>query len=166
MEILLQGLTKRFGRNKALDGFDLAISPGSVVAFVGENGAGKSTLLRILAGIDVPDDGFVFYNHVIFDRENMDLRKRLGFIPDMPLLLYDQTVARNISTFAALYGKTLENRETSFSEWIENSGCAPLMKRKACEALARSDLEGRSRVCRGDRARALAGGRTFRLGNG
>ena len=131
MHIALQGLTKTFGRTKALDGFDLHVPPSSIIALVGENGAGKSTLLRILAGISVPDRGMVHYDSVVFDRENMDLRKRLHFIPDMPLLFQDQTVARNIATFAALYGKTLEGREEEFSKWLEDSGCAPLMKRQA-----------------------------------
>ncbi len=131
MHIALQSLTKTFGRIRALDGFSLHIPPGSIIALVGENGAGKSTLLRILAGISVPDDGLVLYDSVIFDRENMDLRKRLHFTPDMPLLFQDQSVARNIATFTALYGKSLDGREDEFAGWLEKSGCAPLMKREA-----------------------------------
>lgn len=131
MHITLQGVRKKYGRIDALDGFDLNISPSSIIALVGENGAGKSTLLRILAGISVPDEGMVLYDSVVFDRENMDLRKRLHFIPDMPLLFQDQSVARNIATFAALYGKDLTGREKEFGKWLEDSGCASLMKREA-----------------------------------
>ncbi len=131
MHIALQGVSKTFGHIKALDGFDLDVPPSSVIAVVGENGAGKSTLLRILAGISVPDQGMVLYDSVIFDRENMDLRKRLHFTPDMPLLFQDQTVARNISTFAALYGKTLDGREEEIGAWLADIGCASLMKRQA-----------------------------------
>ena len=131
MHIALQGVTKTFGRIKALDGFDLDVPPSSIIALVGENGAGKSTLLRILAGISVPDQGMVLYDSIIFDRENMDLRKRLHFVPDMPLLFQDQSVARNIATFAALYGKTLEGRGEEFGAWLEDIGCTPLMKREA-----------------------------------
>lgn len=131
MEIFLQGITKTYGRSKALDGFDLQIPSSSIVALVGENGAGKSTLLRILAGVNVPDDGHVFYDSVVFDRENMGLRKRLHFTPDMPLLFHDQSVARNISTLTALYGKTLDGREEQFSRWLKDCGCAELVKRQA-----------------------------------
>lgn len=131
MHIALQGVSKTFGSIKALNRFDLDIPPSSIVAIVGENGAGKSTLLRIFAGVSVPDDGMVLYDSVIFDRENMNLRKRLHFIPDMPLLFSDQTVARNIATFAALYGKTLDGREEEFGAWLADSGCAPLMRRQA-----------------------------------
>ena len=131
MHIEIQGLRKTFGRTRALWDFELRVPPSSVVALVGENGAGKSTLLRILAGISVPDEGLVTYDSVIFDREQMELRKRLHFIPDMPLLFLEQTVTRNISTFTALYGKTLDGREEEFTEWLRQTGGAPLMKQIA-----------------------------------
>jgi ABC-type multidrug transport system ATPase subunit len=131
MHIELQGVSKTFGNTKALDHFDLNIPPSSLIALVGENGAGKSTLLRLLAGVSVPDEGMVRYDSVIFDRENMSLRKRLHFTPDMPLLFADQTVARNIATFAALYGKTLDGREEEIGRWLADIGCAHLMKRSA-----------------------------------
>lgn len=131
MHIELLGLFKSFGSTVALRDFDLSIPPASIIALVGENGAGKSTLLRILAGVSVPDRGHVRYDSTTFSRENMELRKRLHFIPDTPLLFAEETVARNIATFAALYGKSLDGRETDFSKWIEEIGCAAFMKRKA-----------------------------------
>jgi putative phosphonate transport system ATP-binding protein len=54
-------LTLRFGRVAALDGVDLAIWPGEVVAIVGESGSGKTTLLRVLSGLMAPDSGRVDY---------------------------------------------------------------------------------------------------------
>ncbi len=51
------GLVRRFGRKAAIDGVDLAIPPGGIVALVGPNGAGKSTLLNLLAGLLAPTDG-------------------------------------------------------------------------------------------------------------
>ncbi|NKE47008.1 phosphonate C-P lyase system protein PhnK [Roseomonas frigidaquae] len=54
-------LTLRFGRIAALDGVDLDIHPGEVVAIVGESGSGKTTLLRVLSGLMRPDAGEVSY---------------------------------------------------------------------------------------------------------
>ena len=54
-------LMLRFGRVAALDGVDLAIWPGEVVAIVGESGSGKTTLLRVIAGLMRPDAGRVDY---------------------------------------------------------------------------------------------------------
>lgn len=57
--VRVQGLRKSFGGVQALKGVDLDIRPGEVHGLVGANGAGKSTLIRLLAGVDVPDDGLL-----------------------------------------------------------------------------------------------------------
>ncbi len=54
-----RGVSVRIGSRQALEGVDLAVAPGELIAIVGPNGAGKSTLLRALAGLVAPDDGRV-----------------------------------------------------------------------------------------------------------
>ena len=55
----VRGLARRFGATQALDGVDLAIAPGEVVALMGANGAGKSTLVKIICGAVQPDRGHI-----------------------------------------------------------------------------------------------------------
>ena len=55
----LRGITKKFGAVRALNGIDLDIYAGEVVAIVGDNGAGKSTLVKILAGVHPPESGTI-----------------------------------------------------------------------------------------------------------
>lgn len=129
MHIELQNVSKSFLRTRALTNVSLSVPPASIVALLGENGAGKSTLLRILAGVCVPDSGLVRYDGKVFNRENIPLRKRLHFTPDMPLLFPDQTVARNIATFAALYERPTVGREEFLAHWLEETGSAALMRR-------------------------------------
>jgi putative phosphonate transport system ATP-binding protein len=57
-----RGLELHFGRVAALDGVDLDIWPGEVVAIVGESGSGKTTLLRVLSGLAAPDAGSVVFD--------------------------------------------------------------------------------------------------------
>src|SRR4051812_10501425 len=55
--LLMQGVHKRFGATLALNGVDLSVNAGEVIALVGENGAGKSTLMKVLSGAIQPDQG-------------------------------------------------------------------------------------------------------------
>ncbi len=52
-----RGLVKTFGRVVGLDGVDLELFPGEVLAIIGDNGAGKSTLIKCLTGAEIPDEG-------------------------------------------------------------------------------------------------------------
>lgn len=128
MHIDLQDVSKSFARTKVLDSLSLNVPPSSIIALLGENGAGKSTLLRILAGVCVPDSGIVRYDGKTFSRENLALRKRLHFTPDMPLLFPDQTAAYNLSTMGALYDKHIEGREEYLTHWLGETGAAAFMR--------------------------------------
>ena len=57
--IELRGLTKSFGTVPAVDGIDLTIEPGEIVAFLGPNGAGKTTTIDMVLGLSRPDAGTV-----------------------------------------------------------------------------------------------------------
>jgi D-xylose transport system ATP-binding protein len=58
--LALHGVTKRFGAVQALEGVDLEVHAGEVVALVGDNGAGKSTLVKIISGIYSADEGEIY----------------------------------------------------------------------------------------------------------
>jgi ABC-type multidrug transport system ATPase subunit len=111
MEIVLDGLTKRFGSQRALDDVSLTISAGQIVAVLGPNGAGKTTFLRCLSAIMAPDSGRIFYDGEVFNRGRVDLRRRLNFLPEFPLVFPQHSVARNIGMILALYG--IENGDAA-----------------------------------------------------
>jgi ABC-type multidrug transport system ATPase subunit len=104
MQIVLASVSKRFGGLRALDAVSLTIDPGQIVAVLGANGAGKTTLLRCLSAIAAPDSGHILYDGEQFHRGRIDLRKRLNFLPDFPVVFPQLTVARYIAMLIGLYG--------------------------------------------------------------
>ncbi len=81
MELVIQQVSKRYGRDKwGLKDFSLSLSPG-VWGLLGPNGAGKSTLMRILATITRPTEGHVFWNGEDIFKNPNTLRSVLGYLP-------------------------------------------------------------------------------------
>ncbi len=74
------GLTKRFGRHRALDGIDLTIPAGQVFGYLGPNGAGKTTTIRLLAGLLRPTSGTASVLGMDVARERDRMQSRLGYL--------------------------------------------------------------------------------------
>jgi rhamnose transport system ATP-binding protein len=96
----LEGVRKSFGGVRALDGVDLQLHAGQVVALVGENGAGKSTAVKILTGLYRPDAG-----RILLRGEPVELhgahdawRRGITAVHQEPVMFDDLTVAENIFT--------------------------------------------------------------------
>lgn len=130
MHIELQRVLKTYGKTRALDAADLNVPPSSIVAVLGENGAGKSTLLRLLAGVSAPEGGSVRLDGHVLHRERLDLRARMLFTPDTPLLFAEQTVARNIAMYRGIYKIPLDRDEERLREWLRLTGVAEMMEKR------------------------------------
>ncbi|RLG82730.1 MAG: sugar ABC transporter ATP-binding protein, partial [Thermoprotei archaeon] len=63
VDVHLRGITKRFGRTVAVDGIDLDVNDGEFIVLLGPSGCGKTTTLRIIAGLEKPDRGRVFFGN-------------------------------------------------------------------------------------------------------
>jgi rhamnose transport system ATP-binding protein len=94
----LEGVYKRFGATRALEGAGITLYPGEVHALVGENGAGKSTLIKAMTGIYQPDDGVI-----CLDGEPVELSssadaqgRGIVAIYQEPMIFPDLSVAENI----------------------------------------------------------------------
>jgi len=79
--ISAEGLTKSFGRTRALDGLDLEVRPGEVHGFLGPNGAGKSTTINVLMGLLRPDGGAVRLLGGDPLADAVDLHRRIAYVP-------------------------------------------------------------------------------------
>jgi len=78
--ILTEGLVKRYGRNRGLDGLDLEVQPGEVYGFLGPNGAGKTTTIRLLLDLIRPTQGRATVLGLDPRRDGVALRRRVGYL--------------------------------------------------------------------------------------
>ena len=99
------GLTKRYGDLVAVDGLDLAIPAGSVFGFIGPNGAGKSSTLRMLMGLTRRTSGEARVLGVDVGARDPALRRRLGYVPEVPTLYRWMRVREAIGFCRTLYGR-------------------------------------------------------------
>ncbi len=79
--IEIEGLSKSFGKTKAVDGLDMVVAPGEIAGFLGPNGAGKSTTIRVLLGLLRSDAGAVRVLGADPWRDAVDLHRRLAYVP-------------------------------------------------------------------------------------
>jgi ABC-2 type transport system ATP-binding protein len=99
----LEGLTKRYPGVTALN--DLSIDlPRGLVGLVGANGAGKTTMFRLLLGLAKPTEGHIEVVGIDVAKHPIEVRSRLGYMPEHDCLPLDQTAADVVSTFGELSG--------------------------------------------------------------
>ncbi len=96
MSIEVRNLNKAFGKTVVCDALNLDIPAGELVALLGPSGSGKTTLLRIIAGLEVPDSGHVFFHGE--DSTRTDVRERnVGFVFQHYALFGHMTIFENVA---------------------------------------------------------------------
>ena len=102
--IEVQGLSKRFGDVRALDGVDFRAEDGRITGLLGPNGAGKSTALRILCTVLSADSGVVRLGGVDVRDDPLAVRRGIGVLPHNANLYGNLTARENIAYYASLQG--------------------------------------------------------------
>jgi putative spermidine/putrescine transport system ATP-binding protein len=117
----MQGLQRFFGDVKALDGFNLQIQTGELVALLGPSGCGKTTALRLLAGLDMPDGGKIFVDGK--DITNIPANKReMGMVFQAYSLFPNLTAIENVAFGLKVRGKDSATRLKKANELLELVG--------------------------------------------
>ena len=107
----VQNLVKRYGDRNAVDGLSFTVEDGQVFGFLGPNGAGKSTTMNIMTGYLAPTQGRVLIDGLDIAAEPETARRRIGYLPELPPLYPDMTVAEYLRFCAEL--KKLPRAEQS-----------------------------------------------------
>ncbi len=93
----IKNLTKFYGSNKALDNISFSVKNGEIMGFLGPNGAGKSTTMNIICGCISPGSGSVTVGGFDVLENPKEVKKQIGYLPEIPPLYPDMTVKEYLS---------------------------------------------------------------------
>ncbi len=130
MSLVIDGLSKRFGRIQALDNLSLEIPAGHVFGFLGANGAGKTTTMRIALGVLRADAGTITWGGV--DHRQMR-RATWGYLPEERGLYPKMTVLDQLVFFTRLHGLSVEAATAEARAWLTRLRVPDFASRRAGE---------------------------------
>lgn len=132
MSVLVDKVSRNYGDQKALDNVSFEIPAGRITGFLGPNGAGKSTMMKIITGYIPATSGRVTIDGVEVGPDNVDLKRRIGYLPENNPLYPDMYVREYLSFVASFYLSGAE-RDRAVSDIIEVTGLAPEKRKRIGE---------------------------------
>ena len=117
--ITIQGLTKHFGTQTAVNNLSLEVQPGMIVGLLGPNGAGKTTTLKMLTGMLKPDSGTALICGVDVVTHPMEAKRLLGFVPDSGAVYESLTGLEFLLMVAALYGISEDEARPRIRQFLD-----------------------------------------------
>jgi ABC-2 type transport system ATP-binding protein len=131
--ISVRNLTKTFGRTVAVDDITFDVSRGEVLGFLGPNAAGKTTTMRILTCYLTPDRGAAtLAGHSILN-ESLEVRKRVGYLPESAPLYQDMDVVSYLTFVAEVRGIPHEETRRRIHRMVETCGLEKVLGRNIGE---------------------------------
>ena len=106
--IEVNGISKSYGKVKALQDVSFSVGKGEVFGLIGPDGAGKTSMYRILCTLLLADEGTATVDGFDVVKQMTDIRKRVGYMPGRFSLYQDLTVEENLKFFATLFGTTVD----------------------------------------------------------
>jgi ABC-2 type transport system ATP-binding protein len=122
MSVIVNGLTKIYGKQKALDGISFEVKPGEILGFLGPNGAGKSTTMKILTGYLPQTEGRATVCGFDVNTQSMEARKKIGYLPELNPLYTDMYIKEYLLFSAGLQGLNGKIAEAAVESMISKTG--------------------------------------------
>lgn len=127
--IEISNLVKKYGDHVAVDNLSLTIEPGKIYGLLGPNGAGKSTTMNILTGYIGATSGTVKINGYDILEQPEEAKKCVGYLPELPPLYMDMTVAEYLKFVAELKKIDKKKRKEMINEAMEMTGVSDVSER-------------------------------------
>ncbi|WP_017326914.1 ABC transporter ATP-binding protein [Synechococcus sp. PCC 7336] len=122
--IAVEHLTKEYGDFTAIRDLNFTVASGEILGFLGPNGAGKTTSMRILAGYLPATSGTARIAGYDVSEQSMDVRQRIGYLPETPPLYIDMTVESYLNFVAEIKGVSAGDRPQSVDRAIDRCNLA------------------------------------------
>ncbi|NUQ14083.1 MAG: ATP-binding cassette domain-containing protein [Flavobacteriales bacterium] len=122
MDIRIEGLTKRYGQQAAVDGIGLHVRPGEVLGFLGPNGAGKTTTMKMICGLLAPDAGSIEVGGRSVLTDPQAVRRHIGYLPENNPLYEDMPVLDHLRFAARLQGLSPERIRERLGDMVRVCG--------------------------------------------
>lgn len=120
--IEVKNLKKYYGLTKAVDGVSFSLKKGEILGFLGPNGAGKSTTMKILTSYLPHDEGSVTVDGFSVETHPLEVRKRLGYLPENTPIYEEMGVIEFLKFVAAIRKIPRDKRHARIVECIEMCG--------------------------------------------
>ena len=113
MSIEIKNVTKEYGLQKALNNVSFTVNQGEILGFLGPNGAGKSTLMKIVTCFIPPTEGTVIVDGYDVREDSLEIRKRVGYLPEHNPLYLDMYVKEYLTFIAGVHKLSKKKEKVS-----------------------------------------------------
>ncbi|MDR1430301.1 MAG: ATP-binding cassette domain-containing protein [Spirochaetaceae bacterium] len=120
--IEVHGLSKRYGDVEAVKDVSFSVGPDQVLGFLGPNGAGKTTVMKVLTGYHFPTDGEAKVDGISVQDHPVEVKKRIGYLPESVPLYGDLTPAEYLGFAASSRLIPKNERKSAVSRALESCG--------------------------------------------
>lgn len=121
IEIECRGLSKDYGRFRAVDRLDLQVESGEIFGFLGPNGAGKTTTIKMLMGMLIPSGGAARIHGLDCNKDRVQVKRFVGYLPDNPTFhdyLRGEEILRFVGTMHGMSDAEVRTRATELLEQL------------------------------------------------
>lgn len=128
MSIEVSNVTRLYGTQKAVDNISFSLNKGEIVGFLGPNGAGKSTTMKMITGYLTPDEGSLAVCGVDVRKEPLQVKRKIGYLPEANPLYYDMFVREYLEFVADVH--SIPQKSHRISEIIKTVGLTAESRKK------------------------------------
>jgi ABC-2 type transport system ATP-binding protein len=127
--ISVENLTKKYPSKTAIEGMSFQVERGEILGFLGPNGAGKTTTMRIITGYMPSTDGTVKVDGYDVADQPLEVRRRIGYLPENPPLYFEMTVVGYLRFVAKLKGVAGPNIAAEVDRVMQKVNITDVQKR-------------------------------------